>query len=208
MRNLLRVVPLLLLGVIAGCTIYSINPFCTKEKVVALTEVNGLWKLKTAAGEDVSRIDITPWEIADNTLTTYDKNNRKSEFNIVFFKLKDQLFADVIGKSPQNNDYWNITVLPMHFLLKVEINGEYLTFIPLNLDWFNKADNEKIKALKSVVYDGNDKIKIYTSSAEEWQSFLENNLNNPELFNEKQKFVLKIVAPALSENAISGEKDK
>lgn len=208
MRNLLRVVPLLLLGVIAGCTIYSINPFCTKEKVVALTEVNGLWKLKTAAGEDVSRIDITPWEIADNTLTTYDKNNRKSEFNIVFFKLKDQLFADVIGKSPQNNDYWNITVLPMHFLLKVEINGEYLTFIPLNLDWFNKADNEKIKALKSVVYDGNDKIKIYTSSAEEWQSFLENNLNNPELFNEKQKFVFKIVAPALSENAISGEKDK
>lgn len=208
MRNLLRVVPLLLLWVIAGCTIYSINPFCTKEKVVALTEVNGLWKLKTAAGEDVSRIDITPWEIADNTLTTYDKNNRKSEFNIVFFKLKDQLFADVIGKSPQNNDYWNITVLPMHFLLKVEINGEHLTFVTLNLDWFNKADNEKIKALKSVVYDSNDKIKIYISSSEEWQSFLENNLNNPELFNEKQKFVLKIVAPALSENAISGEKDK
>jgi hypothetical protein len=208
MRNLLRVVPLLLLGIIAGCTIYSINPFCSKDKIVELKEVNGSWKLKISAGEDVSSSDISPWEFSNNTLITYDKNNRKSEFNIAFFKLKEQLFADVIGKSPQNNDYWNITVLPMHFLLKVEINGEHLTFVPLNLDWFNKADNEKIRALKSVVYDGNDKIKIYTSSAEEWQSFLENNLNNTELFNEKQKFVLKIVAPALSENTISGEKDK
>ncbi len=198
----------MLMGILAGCTIYSINPFCLKDKIVELKDVNGSWKLNVAAGEDVSRIDIITWEIADNTLTTYDKNNRKSEFNIAFFKLKEQLFADVIGKSPQNNDYWNITVLPMHVLLKAELNGESITFIPLNLEWFNKADNEKIKALKSVVYDGNDKIKIYTSSTEEWQRFLENNLNNAELFNEKQKFVLKIVAPALSENTISGVNDK
>ena len=202
MRNLLRVVPLLLLGVIAGCTIYSINPFCTKEKVVALKEVNGLWKLNTAAGEDVSKIDITNWEITDNTLITYDKNNKKSEFNIVFFKLKDQLFADVIGKSPQNNDYWNITVLQMHVLLKVELNGESLTFVPLNLEWFNKTGNEKVKALKSVVYNCNDKGRIYINSAEEWESFLTNNLTNSELFSEKHKFVLKIVAGTLSANPV------
>ena len=198
----------MLMGILAGCTIYSINPFCSNDKIVKLKEINSSWKLMISAGEDVSIIDISPWEIRNNTLTTYDKNNKKSEFNIVFFKLKDQLFADVIGKFPQNNDYWNITVLPMHVLLKAELNSDSITFVPLNMEWFNKADNEKIKVLKSVVYDGNDKIKIYTSSTEEWQSFLENNLNNAELFNEKQKFVLKIVAPALSENTIFGVNDK
>ena len=144
MRNLLRFVSLLLLGIAAGCTIYSINPFCSKDKVVDLKEVNGSWKLNVVAGEDVSRIDITHWEITDNTLITYDKNGKRSDFNIVFFKLKGQLFADVIGKSPQNNDYWNITVLPMHILLKVELNGENMVFIPLNMEWFNKVDNEKV----------------------------------------------------------------
>ena len=206
MRNLLRFVSLLLLGIAAGCTIYSINPFCSKDKVVDLKEVNGSWKLNVVAGEDVSRIDITHWEITDNTLITYDKNGKRSDFNIVFFKLKGQLFADVIGKSPQNNDYWNITVLPMHILLKVELNGENMVFIPLNMEWFNKVDNEKVKVLNSVTYEGNGKAKIYTSSPEEWQSFLEKNMNFPELFNEKQKFVLKIVAPALSQiNGMTGK---
>ena len=207
MCNSIKFILFMLMGILAGCTIYSINPFCSKDKIVEMKEVNGSWKLNVAVGEDVSRIDITPWDIADNTLTTYDKNGKKSDFNIVFFKIEDQLFADVFGKSPQNNDYWNITVLPMHVLLKVEIKGEYLTFIPFNIEWFNRAD-EKALALQSVTYEGSGKAKIYTSSPEEWQSFLKKNLNTPELFNERQKFILKIVAPALSENTISGVKDK
>ncbi len=194
MRNLLRIVPLLLLGIAAGCTIYSINPFCTRGKVVELKEVSGYWKLNVSIGEDVSRNDITPWKITDNTLITYDKNDKRSDLNITFFKLKDQLFADVSGKSSQNNEYWNITVLPMHVLLKVEFKGDSLTLIPLNLEWFNKADNEKVKVLKSLAYDGNDKTRIYTSSSGEWESFLENNLNIPEMFNEKQKVVLQKIA--------------
>jgi len=202
MRNLLKVIPLGLLAIVAGCTIYSINPFCSKDKIVALKEVNGSWKLNVTAGEDISNKDITPWEIMDNTLITYDRNDKKSDFNIVFFKLKDQLFADVIGKSAQNNEYWNMTVLPMHILFKVEISGERLTFIPLNLAWFNKAGNEKVKALKCAAYEGNNQMKIYTSSPEEWESFLEKNLSNPELFNDKQKFVLRIIAAALSENTV------
>ena len=64
------------MGILAGCTIYSINPFCSKDKIVEMKEVNGSWKLNVAVGEDVSRIDITPWDIADNTLTTYDKNGK------------------------------------------------------------------------------------------------------------------------------------
>ncbi|MFA6104903.1 MAG: hypothetical protein WCV67_13845 [Victivallaceae bacterium] len=194
MRNLLRIVPLLLLGIAAGCTIYSINPFCTRGKVVELKEVSGYWKLNVSIGEDVSRNDITPWKITDNTLITYDKNDKRSDLNITFFKLKDQLFADVGGKSSQNNEYWNITVLPMHVLLKVELKGDSLTLIPLNLEWFNKADNEKVKVLKSLAYDGNDKTRIYTSSSGEWESFLESNLNIPEMFNEKQKVVLQKIA--------------
>jgi hypothetical protein len=195
MRNLLRVVPLLLLGIAAGCIIYSINPFCTKGKILELKEVGGYWKLNVSAGEDVSKSDITPWKITDNTLITYDKNNKRSDFNIVFFKLKDQLLADITATFPQNNEYWNVTVLPMHVLLKVELGGENMVFVPLNMEWFNKADNEKVKALKSMAYDGNDKTRIYTNSPAEWEFFLENNLNTPELFNDKQKFVLqKIVA--------------
>jgi len=196
MRNLLRIVPLLLLGIAAGCTIYSINPFCTKSKILDLKEVSGYWKLNVSIGEDVSKHDITPWKITDNTLITYDKNDKRSDLSIAFFKLKDQLFADVSGKSSQNNEYWNITVLPMHVLVKVELNGDTMTLIPLNLEWFNKADNEKVKALKSVAYDGNDKTRIYTNSPEEWESFLETNLNIPEMFNEKQKVVLQKIITA------------
>ncbi len=200
MRSLFKVAPLLALIIAAGCTIYSITPYCTTSKIVELKEVNGHWKLNIAAGEDVARNDITFWEIMDGVLITYDKNDKKSEFNIVFFKLKNQLFADIIGKSSQNNDYWNMTVLPMHVLLKVELSGENLAFIPLKPEWFNKPDNAEVKSLKRVDYEGNGNMKIYTSSPEEWERFLEKNLDNPELFNEKQKFVLKIVAAALAEN--------
>jgi hypothetical protein len=53
-----------------------------------------------------------------------------------------------------------------------------------------------------VAYDGNDKTRIYTNSPDEWQNFLENNLNTPELFNEKQKFILqKITAAGTSEKS-------
>ncbi len=196
MRNLLRIVPLLLLGIAAGCTIYSLNPFCTKGKIVELKTVSGYWKLNVSAGEDVSKNDITPWKITDNTLITYDKNSKRSDFNIAFFKLNDQLFADITATLSQNNEYWNVTVLPMHVLVKVEIAGDALTFIPLNMEWFNKTDNEKVKALKSVAYDGNDKTRIYTNSPEEWEHFLESNMDTPELFNQKQKFVLQKIAPA------------
>ncbi len=192
---------LLLLGIAAGCTIYSLNPFCSKEKIIELKEADGFWKLNVSAGEDVSKNDIAPWKITDSTLTTYDKNDKKSDFNIVFFKLKNQIFADVISKSSQNNDFCNVTVLPMHVLLKVEPGNETLTFIPLNLEWFNNPGNEKVRILKSVVYDGNDKARIYTNSPVEWERFLENNLDTPELFNDKQKFILsKIVAASLPEN--------
>ena len=196
MRNLLRIVPLLLLGIAAGCTIYSINPFCTKGRMVELKTVSGYWKLNVSAGDDVSKNDITPWKITDNTLITYDKNSKRSDFNIAFFKLKDQLFADITATLSQNNDYWNITVLPMHVLVKVEIDGDTLTFIPLNMEWFSKPDNEKVKALKSVAYDGNDKTRIYTNTPEEWERFLESNMDIPELFNQKQKFVLQKIAAA------------
>ena len=96
MRNLLRILPLLMLGIVAGCTIYSVNPFCTKGKIMDLKEVNGYWKLNISTGEDVSKNDITPWKITDNTVITYDRNDKKSDFNIAFFKIKDQLFADVV----------------------------------------------------------------------------------------------------------------
>ena len=197
MRNLLRILPLLMLGIVAGCTIYSVNPFCTKGKIMDLKEANGYWKLNISTGEDVSKNDITPWKITDNTVITYDRNDKKSDFNIAFFKIKDQLFADVVGRSSLNNDYWNVTALPMHVLLKVQLSGDALTFIPLNVEWFNKADNEKVKGLKSVAYDGNDKLKIYANSPQEWESFLESNMSNPEIFNEKQKISLKKIAAPL-----------
>ena len=201
MRNLLRIISMLMLGIAAGCTIYSINPFCAKSKIVELKAAGGYWKLNASAGDDVSKSDITPWKITDNVLITYDKNNKRSDFNIAFFKIKDQFFADITATSPQNNDYWNITVLPMHVLLKVEFSGNTLTFVPFNMEWFNKTDNEKVKALKSVAYDGNDKTRIYTNSPDEWQNFLENNLNTPELFNEKQKFILQKITAAPVEAA-------
>ena len=202
MRKLWKIVPLLLLGIAAGCTIYSINPFCTKGKIVELKAVSGYWKLNVSAGEDVSKNDITPWKITDNTLITYDKNSKRSDFNIAFFKLNDQLFADITATLSQNNEYWNVTVLPMHVLVKVEIAGDALTFIPLNMEWFNKPDNEKVKALKSVAYDGNDKTRIYTNTPEEWEHFLESNMDTPELFNQKQKFVLQKIAPLPDEAAM------
>ncbi|MHB9140157.1 MAG: hypothetical protein ACYC4Q_12205, partial [Victivallaceae bacterium] len=79
-------------------------------------------------------------------------------------------------------------------LLKVQLSSDSLTFVPLNVEWFNKADNEKVKELKSVAYDGNDKLKIYANTPQEWEIFLENNMNNPEIFNEKQQISLKKIS--------------
>ena len=184
-------VPLMLLAVVAGCVVYSVNPFCGKDKVVEMKELDGWWQLTESCGENVADKNITPWRINDGRITSYDTANKSSQFKTSFFKLKSSCFADMTGDSSLNNAYWNVSVIPMHILLKVELKDNTLTFVPLNVEWFQKADNEQVKMLKYVVYESNPKVRIYTASSEEWEKFLENNLDNPELFNQKHKVVLK-----------------
>jgi hypothetical protein len=192
-RSSVTLLSLVLAVVIAGCTVYSLNQFCTKDKEIKIPDLNGNWRLSTALGDDVSGIEIDPWRISNDTITAYDRDNKKSEFTVVFFKLKNKIFADMVGKSPANNSYWNLTVVPMHVLLSVEFTQDQLTLTPAAVEWFNQKDNKAVKKLKFSNYNGDLNCRVYYSSPAEWEEFISNNIETEPMFNQKQKFVLQRV---------------
>lgn len=193
MRNLLRASSMFLLIIAAGCII-SVYPFYTKDKIVEMNGVDGYWQLNVALGRDVSKKQITPWKISGGTVVSYDSNDKRADFKIIFFKLNDQLFADVESITPQGNEYSNLTVCPMHILLKANFKDDSMELTPFNWNWFNKPDNEQAKKLPHVLCNGDRKARLYIASPQEWEEFIKSNLTNPEIFKGSE-FILKKLAP-------------
>jgi hypothetical protein len=174
-----------------GCLIYSVNCFYTDDlKVEAPGQILGDWKLLVSYGENVEKKNITPWLFSKEQIISYDTKNKCSDFAVTFFKINNVLLADVVPKSSLNNDYWNCCVVPMHILVKVVLKKDKLELIPLNVEWFKKSGNTKVKDLPYAGYEGKDDIRIYNVSSAKWVKFLKANISNKNLFWDKNKFVL------------------
>lgn len=154
-------------------------------------EFDGTWLLLKESGDDVAGDPIKPWIFEGNKIITYDKSGTPGNLMVHYFKLKGMLFMDITtDEMPERemNNWWSIHAMPIHTLCKVIIQEEKMILLPLNVEWFGKALEEK-KILLPVVKD--KERFLVTATPEEWRSFLEQYSQDSEAFSVKLQFELK-----------------
>jgi hypothetical protein len=184
-----KLISALLFLSLAGCIVQSFNPFYTNDLVIDFPAINGEWELTQIGNKKVSEDEKKPWVFSSGTLEIMDENNLKSRLITACFKIENTVFLDTtaadIDKQGNIGLFWAMNVLPVHALLKVRINEDTLTLIPLNYEWFE--DNAG-KFNIPFVHNKKDAIIMYTATSEQWVSFLKENLDTEGAFNEKDFF--------------------
>lgn len=185
-------VPVLIL---AGCFIQSLNPFYTNESRTELPQIAGKWQLVNEKSEQENEKvkKITPWEISQDKMTTYNEKNLSSEIETVYFKVGSNVFVDATAGEPKQNEYWCAGVHPVHTIGKVELEGDKLIIIPADYNVLKKMVEEGKASLKFVEPVEKNNIVIYISKPEEWIEFLKANGGSAEVFKRENALTFKKV---------------
>ena len=187
---------LLFCGFLSGCYVQSLNKFYTDDLTVKFPQVIGEWHSAIQMGDDVSVKKISPWKFTEDTMETYDEDNKYSELEVVYFKIGTNMFMDVTAGEPMKdsedfgNGFWSVGITLVHSLCKIAVKEDTLVFVPMNMDWVEKKiENKKLKL--SFVKADKDSNYIFTASSKEWASFLEKHADDKDMFNDEYKFVFK-----------------
>ena len=193
MNNIILTIMFSLL--ISGCYIQSLNVFYTDDAKTSIPELIGTWKPEVQMGDSVTNQKITPWRFTTDTVETYDEDNTFSELEVVYFRINDSYFIDFTAGSPlKDNDsfsniYWSAGQTLVHSLCKLEIKGDKLTIIPLDLEWFIDRIDEEEMTPPWVKAEHEDSNYIFTATPEEWMKFLKKYKDNDSVFDPEYKFV-------------------
>jgi len=173
-----------------GCVVLCFGPFYEETAHVKIaSSIIGAWRPIVLEGEDVSKRELTPWQIRNDTVMVYDKHNVSASLDVVFFMLDGHLLCDsTAGKARERdaNDFWLYHLLPMHTISKVVRNGDTLTFVPLDYEWLESAVADEKIALPAMLWED---MMLFTASPQEWRAVLKACLAHGEAFNEKKSFV-------------------
>ncbi len=163
----------------SGCIKGSLNPFYTKDSVVKLPKLNGMWYGvdANAEGKEVR----VPMQIKGNRIYSMDKGRAKNEGALIFFKVDGQLFADMAMDNGKDK--------PSHLLFKLVDEPKRLVFIPLNYTWL--AEQAKAGAVKISFVEEKDKGGIlFTAAPKEWQVFISLYKDDAQAFAAADQFVM------------------
>jgi len=176
-----------------GCIVQSLNPFYTPEAVIQMPQLNGEWILVQDYGDKPLPAD-TRWTFRDKEIETRDKRGALGPVQVVYFRVKDSLYADFAPGDPEKmgvNEYWIWTVAGVHTLCKVMLSEDNLTLLPLNYDWLpEQVEKQKAISLPFVRAEKDDEL-LFTATGAMWMSFLEKHGQHVEAFSTKHAFVLK-----------------
>jgi len=165
-----------------GCVTGAVNPFYTSESVVSVPELNGKWYglEKNEKGDELR----TPLEIVDGKIMILEKDDAPDEGALTFFKVDDQLFADMqLEKDEGEED------APPHLLFKILQDADQITFVPLDYDWFQAeigAGNIDLPLIR----DEDKRSVLFTASAPQWVAFIKAHKDDVYAFPLKDQFVL------------------
>ncbi len=185
---------ILLLLVLSGCLITSINPFYANGTVILYPQIMGTWELVANGKNQYQPNQIRRWVIDPDTIQTYDEKGLGGPFNYKVFHVDDSdVFIDVTpktGDSLDANDFWVTTVIPVHALLKVTMKDGWLILTPLNYQWFDaKTKAGKIKL--PTIHATEEQWGTFNLKSEDWIKFLIKYKNDPQLFREESRIVLR-----------------
>jgi hypothetical protein len=157
-----------------------------------MPELDGTWLLLKESGDDVADDHIKPWIFEGNKIVTYDKSGTPGNLTAHYFKLNGMLFMDITIDEMlerEMNNWWSIHALPIHTLCKVLIQEENMILLPLSVEWFGTALEEKKISLPVVM--STEEGFLVTATPEEWRGFLEQYGQDNESFSPKLQFELK-----------------
>jgi len=183
--------------VLSGCYVQSLNVFYTKDLVVSAPEILGEWDSVIQLGKDVRGMKIRPWKFGENTIETYDGENKFGELEVVYFKVGEDLFMDfTAGRMTEDkhyypNIYWAAGVLPCHSLCRVDIKGNGLIITPLDYDWFVEKIEKNQLPLRYIKPNYSSSNYVFIADSSEWIKFLKKYSRDTSVFNPKRRFVFK-----------------
>ena len=179
---------------LVGACIPSVNPFYTGNDVVFDTRLVGDWQEKGTANEP------EVWKFTKSgtngyALTIVEKHGKEGSFDARLFKLKDELFLDIIPTdceyATNQADMVAASMFPGHLLIRVPQIEPELKLALFDFDWLEKFLEENPAALAHHVEkpDGKDGRFVLTASTSELQSFVLAHLGEGELFQKPGEFV-------------------
>jgi hypothetical protein len=157
---------------LAGCVVTSVCPFYTAKDVVFEPALVGDWIAETnSAGNEIWKFDAAGDQAYRFTII---KPDTASVMEAHAFKLDGQLFLDV---SSLNTD---ISVIPPHYLLKINQTEPTLRMSQLDHDWLKGLLAKKPGAIRHhLIKDGDkpDDVRVVlTADTPELQKFVLANL--------------------------------
>lgn len=166
---------LFLLGIaltaLAGCALFSLNPFYTQENRIDVPmEVRGLW-----SGDDL-HLKILP----DGRVEYRSFSKGKTvelEFQVVFFKVADSLYADLsLVKPPPDIENAMLlgTLAPTHNVYQIKVDGDMLTILWPDFEKLRELCREGKVKLSYTVPSQEDAPPVFTASPREWERVFRN----------------------------------
>jgi len=184
---------------LTSCIVNSLHPFYTKDvlyyepKYVGnwIDQENGIWNVKPfqeifkeVEGDlDKESYKLYSKYVNISYVVNYEKDSAKSQFLVVPFKIKNQLFLDF---SPANdneslkcvNSLYSMHLIDSHSLAKLDMDSKG----NISIQWL---DSDKLEALMKtnkikIKYEkiGVDDDVVLTASSEELVKFIEKYMNS------------------------------
>lgn len=177
MRKILPVISLCFF--LAGCVLGSVNAFYTPDLVVDVSELNGQWTYEDTKDPSDNALVV----IQKGTITISDKGAPPADARLTFFKVGDELFADIYPQDGQLKFDLVGDGVPVHLICLVKQDNGRLLFNPLDYEWLIKQAGSgaiNIPYKKSDSQTASD--VVLTASPEEWVGFLKKYGNDPLAF--------------------------
>jgi len=175
---------------VSGCLEQSSQPYYLKEYCVDVPELAGAWDL--LENKEDSQDSTATWFIEAENLKVYEANATISYLNIVFFRVDNDLFADITAGELKNNSvgpHWLLHVVSAHTLAKVVMSQDIVHLFPLNEEWLNQAlenDSAQLRHLKAA-----NSARLFTADSEEWIDFLKKHKDEEGFFDLENFYMLK-----------------
>jgi hypothetical protein len=179
-------------AVFGGCA-QSYHPFYMEKSKVKVPELIGEW-------QKADETNVPPWVCTETKpleylVQTSDDKGNVSPVTVVPFKIGTNLFCDVTASdkfeaAEKINAYLKFTVIPVHYVCKLEIRGDTVAVTALQYDWLkSKIESAAIK-LPAIHGEEKDRL-LFTATSEEWETFLAKYGNDPEAFKTENAMTFK-----------------
>lgn len=168
-------------ALLSAC-IPSVNPFYTAKQVVFEPRLIGEWETRGDSG-DTETWKFEPAEGKAYKLTVTEEEGRHGEFIAHLFKLKQELFLDLIPNeckyATNEASLVAASMIPGHLLVRVTQVEPELKLSLFDFEWLEKHLNANPKAL---AHRAAGETIVLTASTRDLQRFVLKHLSEEALF--------------------------